>query len=223
MDDFTFGKHLGPGNHPNGTPQSVHGGGGTYPMGNVWDDRDPRTTGDYRYDSKPERRFTEMWQRQFINNRAIRRVQANILAGKEDIFDGVGTEAMYGHTWDGYTTDDRKKDLEGAARFMLDNLVRAPHSKEVLWRGTSVRKEVFRQLKPGAEFNIGSTSFSSDLQYANGYKDHSPGTSAASRHDVIFKLLPGAHALNLDRWSDFGSGASEDVVGGRFRDRKSVV
>lgn len=231
-------KHGGPGPHKNGSPQSVHGGGGggsaDYPIGHVVHNPLTISTGDFRQEADPARRFTELWQRTFEGYDLVREAAQRVLDGKDPLGDPRDPDDSHSifmlaenGTWinGDYTEADLHTDIASAGRFMADGLRNAQPRKKPLFRGTAMPMEQVHRLagmaKSGETFHLWPSSTSPKLEiaqsYANGRLESSGMVGKINDTRVVFRFPEGTKALGLSEWSDWSDHHPEAVIAGRFR------
>lgn len=157
--------------------------------------------GDFRVESTPSRRFTELWQASYAGYGLVRQAAANVIDGNDPL-DGIdfnrerrGEIPLMLATWtqagSGYTLRDIKTDVASAGRFVAEGL-RNGTSGTPLWRGTEL--ESADSLKVGDAVALGPTSASDHRGTAEAYAGSSPGKGVRT----MFYFDASTKRFNLD-------------------------
>lgn len=216
-----FAKH---GNHD----QSSHGnwarGGGKYRTGNVI----PGSieSGDFRVESDPDRRFTELWQRTYEGSWMVQTGARNLLNGREPLEGGnlfIGEPGQLGDNFVNdaleperkYHENDLRTDVDSASRWMVDGLKNAKPGTTPLFRGTSANATLINGLREEGTVTLSVQATAEDVGLAGMYAER---TQSQNGHDmtVVFRFAPETRRFELTA-SDWDGDHAESIVAGKFK------
>jgi GNAT superfamily N-acetyltransferase len=199
--------------------------------------------GDFRQESDPARRFTELWQRTYAGYTFVREATENVLAGK-DALDGLSFESdvltvainMAGENQettmiaeaqaafvlgnmlgDEYRLDDLKTDITSAAHYFADGIRNAKATPTPLYRGTTMPSYVLQDWQTkGGTVTLGPTATTRSTTVADRYAEGVGWPQPREGMRTWFHFDGSTKRFDL-RQSDWDRDHPESVVMGDFK------
>jgi hypothetical protein len=216
VDPFELRKHGSHNQKDHGN--WARGGSADYPIGHVVHNPLTISTGDFRMESDPARRFTELWQRTYDGYDVVREAAWNVLDGQDPLFMHSINHGYEQSAWvrGDYTHADLETDVASAGRWVADGLRNAAPRKKPLYRGAGLSEFQVEKMKVGDELELGPSSTSSKKDIALGYAQANRAHAGVT-YRVLYEFPVGTKALNLNEHSDWGEHHPEYIVAGKFR------